>query len=324
MKLRVLTAEDIRICLPMPGAIEAMRSAFAQLSSGEAVVPDRIAVSTEGGISLFMPGYLPREGHLAAKVVSVYAENRSSGLPVIQGVVLVLDSHSGMPLALMNGAYVTALRTGAAGGLATELLAVEDASVLAVFGAGPQARTQIEAVRAVRPIQEVRLVSRPAEGARVLARELEGVDAEVEVFEDPAEAVDGAQVIVTATDSREPVFPGGAIRKGVHVNAIGAFTPEMAEVDGHLVARAKVVVDLRATVMAEAGDLVQAIRAGVFSLERIHAELGEVVNGDRPGRESPAEITLFKSVGNAAQDVAVAGRILDAAAREGVGTLVEI
>ena len=322
MKLRVLTAEDIRICLPMPGAIEAMRSAFAQLSSGEAVVPDRIAVSTEGGISLFMPGYLPREGHLAAKVVSVYAENRSSGLPVIQGVVLVLDSQTGMPVALMNGAFLTALRTGAAGGLATELLAVEDASALAVFGAGPQARTQIEAVRAVRPIQEVRLVSRPAEGARVLARELEGVD--VEVFEDPAEAVDGAQVIVTATDSREPVFPGGAIRKGVHVNAIGAFTPEMAEVDGDLVARAKVVVDLRATVMAEAGDLVQAIKAGVFSLESIHAELGEVVNGDRPGRESPEEITLFKSVGNAAQDVAVAGRILDAAAREGVGTLVEI
>ena len=322
MKLRVLTAEDIRICLPMPGAIEAMRSAFAQLSSGEAVVPDRIAVSTEGGISLFMPGYLPREGHLAAKVVSVYAENRSSGLPVIQGVVLVLDSQTGMPVALMNGAFLTALRTGAAGGLATELLAVEDASALAVFGAGPQARTQIEAVRAVRPIQEVRLVSRPAEGARVLARELEGVD--VEVFEDPAEAVDGAQVIVTATDSREPVFPGGAIRKGVHVNAIGAFTPEMAEVDGDLVARAKVVVDLRATVMAEAGDLVQAIKAGVFSLESIHAELGEVVNGDRSGRESPEEITLFKSVGNAAQDVAVAGRILDAAAREGVGTLVEI
>jgi ornithine cyclodeaminase len=306
----------------MSGAIEAMRTAFAQLSSGEAVVPDRIAVSTEEGISLFMPGYLPREGHLAAKVVSVYAGNPSVGLPVIQGVVLVLDSHTGLPVALMNGAYLTALRTGAAGGLATELLAVEDASVLAVFGAGPQARTQIEAVRAVRPIREIRLVSRPTEGARILADELEGVD--VQVFEDPEKAVLGAQVIVTATDSRKPVFPGRAIGEGVHVNAIGAFTPEMAEVDGDLISRAKVVVDLRATVMAEAGDLVQAIESGAFSLESIHAELGEVVNGERTGRESPREITLFKSVGNAAQDVAVAGRILDAAIGQDVGTLLEI
>jgi ornithine cyclodeaminase len=306
----------------MSGAIEAMRTAFAQLSSGEAVVPDRIAVSTEEGISLFMPGYLPREGHLAAKVVSVYAGNPSVGLPVIQGVVLVLDSHTGLPVALMNGAYLTALRTGAAGGLATELLAVEDASVLAVFGAGPQARTQIEAVRAVRPIREIRLVSRPTEGARILADELEGVD--VQVFEDPEKAVLGAQVIVTATDSRKPVFPGSAIGEGVHVNAVGAFTPEMAEVDGDLISRAKVVVDLRATVMAEAGDLVQAIEGGAFSLESIHAELGEVVNGERTGRESPREITLFKSVGNAAQDVAVAGRILDAAIGQDVGTLLEI
>ena len=115
MKFRILTAADIRVCLPMSGAIEAMRTAFAQLSSGEAVVPDRIAVSTEEGISLFMPGYLPREGYLAAKVVSVYAGNPSVGLPVIQGVVLVLDSHTGLPVALMNGAYLTALRTGAAG-----------------------------------------------------------------------------------------------------------------------------------------------------------------------------------------------------------------
>ena len=322
MKLRILTAADIRVCLPMSGAIEAMRTAFAQLSSGEAVVPDRIAVSTEEGISLFMPGYLPREGHLAAKVMSVYAGNPSVGLPVIQGVVLVLDSHTGLPVALMNGAYLTALRTGAAGGLATELLAVEDASVLAVFGAGPQARTQIEAVRAVRPIREIRLVSRPTEGARILADELEGVD--VQVFEDPERAVLGAQVIATATDSRKPVFPGRAIGEGVHVNAIGAFTPEMAEVDGDLISRAKVVVDLRATVMAEAGDLVQAIEGGAFTLESIHAELGEVVNGERTGRESPREITLFKSVGNAAQDVAVAGRILDAAIEQDVGTLLEI
>ncbi len=322
MQLRILTAADIRACLDMRGAIDAMRTAFTQLSSGDAVVPDRVAVSTEKGVSLFMPGYLPEGGHLAAKVVSVFTDNRARELPVINAVVLVLDSETGLSVALMDGTYLTALRTGAASGLATEVLAVDESSVLAVFGAGPQARTQIEAVRTVRPIRQVRIVSLSVPESEALAEELEGV--EVSLFDDPGGAIAGAHVIVTATDSLEPVFPGELVEPGAHVNAVGAFTPSMRELDAVLVARAKVVVDSRATVMAEAGDLVQAISEGAFSMDRIHAELGEVVSGDRPGRQSAGEVTLFKSVGSAAQDVAAAGRILDAAERMGLGATVEI
>ena len=322
MQLRILTADDIRACLDMRGAIDAMRTAFTQLSSGDAVVPDRLGVSTEKGVSLFMPGYLPEGRHLAAKIVSVFTGNRDRGLPVINAVVLVLDSETGLPLALMDGTYLTALRTGAASGLATEVLSLEEASILAVFGAGPQARTQIEAIRAVRPISEVRISSLSVAESEVLAGEIEGV--EVSVADDPGRAVVGAHVIATATDSRQPVFPGELVEAGAHVNAVGAFTPGMRELDAVLVGRAKVVVDSRATVMAEAGDLVQAIDEGAFSLDRIHAELGQVVSGDRPGREDPHEVTLFKSVGSAAQDVAAAGRILEAAERKGLGATVEI
>ncbi len=323
MQLRILTAADVALCMGMRGAIEAMKTAFEQLSSGEAVIPDRVSIASgDVGVSLFMPGYLPREGHLAAKVVSVFGGNPSRGLPVIQGVVLVLDSGTGAPLAVMDGTHLTALRTGAASGLATDLLAVPEASVLTVFGAGPQARTQVEAIRAVRPISEIRLVSRSTTSAEAMAEELQDVD--VRVMDDPGRAVRGAEVIATATDSHKPVFPGRATDPGVHVNAVGAFTPMMREVDGDLVARAKVVVDARAAVMSEAGDLVQAIDEGVFSIEDIHAELGEVVAGAVPGRESPEEITLFKSVGNAAQDVAIACRVLAEAERVGVGTVIEL
>ncbi len=323
MQLRILTAADVRLCMGMPAAIEAMKTAFAQISSGEAVIPDRVSIASGGGgVSLFMPGYLPREAHLAAKVVSVFEDNPSRGLPVIQGVVLVLDSTTGAPVALMDGTYLTALRTGAASGLATDLLAVPDASVLTVFGAGPQARTQVEAIRAVRPIREIRLVSRSTISAEVLAEELSDVD--VRVMDDPGRAVRGAEVIVTATDSHEPVFPGRATDPGVHVNAVGAFTPIMRELDGDFVTKAKVVVDDRAAVMSEAGDLIQAIGEGVFSFDAIHAELGEVVTGAAVGRESSEEVTLFKSVGNAAQDVAVACRVVVEAARADVGTVVEL
>ena len=323
VRLRILTAADVRLCIGMRGAIEAMKTAFAQISSGEAVIPDRVSVASgEGGVSLFMPGYLPREGHLAAKVVSVFGDNPSRGIPVIQGVVLVLDSATGAPVALMDGAYLTALRTGAASGLATDLLAVPGASVLTVFGAGPQARTQVEAIRVVRPIREIRLVSRSTASAEVMAEELQGVD--VRVMDDPGRAVRGAEVIATATDSHEPVFPGRAADAGVHVNAVGAFTPMMRAVDGDFVARAKVFVDARAAAMAEAGDLVQAVEEGVFSFDDIHAELGEVVAGAVPGRESSEEVTLFKSVGNAAQDVAIACRVFMEAEPADVGTVIEL
>lgn len=306
----------------MRQAIDAMREAFGQLSAGHARVPLRLPLETEKGVTLFMPAYLQDTADLGAKIVSVYGENPQRGLPVINALVLVLDPQTGVPLALMDGTYLTALRTGAGSGLATELLAREDASVVAVFGAGAQARTQLEAVRAVRPIREVRIVSRTPESARRFAEEVKGVD--VRVMDDRGAAVRGAHIIIAATTSSAPVFDGREVELGTHINGVGSYTPEMQEIDATVIQRAKIVVDQREAALEEAGDLIIPIQQSLISADDIYAELGEIVNGDKAGRTSEDEITFFKSVGNAAQDVVTARWVLRAAEAKGLGTLVAL
>jgi ornithine cyclodeaminase/alanine dehydrogenase-like protein (mu-crystallin family) len=322
MQMRILSAADVRAAVDMPAAIEAMRDAFGALAAGEANVPLRLALETEHGVTLFMPAHLRNSGEAAAKVVSVNPGNASRGVPVIHAVVLVLDPVTGRPLALVDGTWLTALRTGAVGGLAADLLARPDASVVALFGAGVQARTQLEAVRCVRPIREVRVVSRGGASADRLVAELEGVAARR--VDDPDEAVDGADVVIAATSSATPVFDGSRVAAGTHVTGVGSFTTEMREVDTELIRRARVVVDQREAIMAEAGDIVGPIADGAVDDSVISAEIGEIVLGREPGRVSPEEITFFKSVGNAVQDVAVAARVLRAAERDGLGVVVEL
>ena len=202
-----------------------MREAFGQLSAGLARVPIRLRLDAEAGVTLFMPAYLQRTQDLGAKIVSFYGDNPRRGLPAISAVVLVFDSQTGLPTALMDGGYLTALRTGAAAGLATDLLARRDASVLAIFGAGAKAPTQIEAIRVVRPIREVRIVARRRESAERLAAQIKGVD--VRVLDDRSAAIAGADVIIAATTSPSPVFDGHDIEPGAHINGIGSYTPEM-------------------------------------------------------------------------------------------------
>lgn len=322
MQIRLLTRDDVRAAVGMKDAIAAMGEAFAQLSTGRADVPLRHQLRTRGGITLLMPAYLRDTADLGLKVVSVNEGNAARGLPVVNAVVLVLDPDTGLPLALMDGTWLTALRTGAASGLATRLLAREDATIVALFGAGVQARTQLEAVRAVRPIREVRIVSRTAAAARRLAAELDGVTPRV--MDDAAEAVRGAHIVITATTSTAPVFPGAALEPGTHVNAIGAYTPEMRELDDDAVRSAVLIVDSREAALSEPGDIVIPIRSGAITPSHIRAELGEVAAGTRPGRTSADEITVFKSVGSAVQDVVVARLVLRAAESRGLGTLVEL
>lgn len=327
MKLILLSGEDVRRLVPMPAAIDAVASAFTQLSSGQAQIPLRTPVESAGGVTLFMPGYLRETRVLGGKIVSVFGGNAARGLPVVSATVILLDSETGLPRALMDGTKLTALRTGAASGLATRLLAQEGASVLAVFGAGAQARTQVEAVRAVRPIQEVRIVDVNRASAERFATELRiapDPPATVEVFDDPASAVKGAHVIVTATSSSVPVFPGALVEPGAHVNGIGSYTPEMQEVGEELVTRARVIVDTRDGALAEAGDLLIPLRKGLVRKEDIRTELGEVVLGTHPGRTSESEITFFKSVGNASLDLAVGALVLERALRHGEGSTFEL
>lgn len=322
VELRLLSAADVRVAVPMEEAVDAMRRAFGQLSSGDAQVPLRTSVEGEGGVMLVMPGRLRADEAMGAKVVSVFEGNRERGLPAVSALLLLVDPATGIPRAVLEGEALTALRTGAASGLATDLLARGDASVLTVFGAGVQARTQVEGVRAVRPIRELRIVSRTRASAEAFAREVEGV--EVRVLDDPAVAVRGAQVICTATTSSEPVFPGEAVDPGTHVNGVGSFTPSTREVDDNLVRRARVVVDSREAALAEAGDLLLPMERGVFSASDVHGELGEIVNGSLSGREDDRQVTFFKSVGSAAQDLAVGRRALERAGSQGIGTVVAL
>ena len=324
MKLLLLSAADIRAALPMPAAIAAMRAAFTALSTGQADVPLRtaLAVPAAEGTSLFMPAHLPGIG-LGAKIVSVFPRNAALGLPMIHGLVVVLDAATGEPLALCDGGFLTAWRTGAGSGAATELLAVPEAAIGAVLGCGAQARTQALAIDAVRELQTIRVYAPTAAHVEAFVHELQPqLRARLVAAASAAEAVDGADVICAATTSATPVFAGQSLKPGAHVNGVGSFTLQMQEVDADTVMRARIFVDSRASALAEAGDLVIPLRAGQTRSED-WAELGEVAAGLRPGRQSPQDVTFFKSVGVAAQDVAAASRALAEAARMGLGRPVE-
>ena len=320
--MRILSRTDVQQAITMAEAIEAVAEAFAQLSSGRATVPLRTAIELDrhAGTTLFMPSYLADDDALGTKIVSVHSQNPTHGLPLIHALVVLIEAATGRPLAAMEGGYLTALRTGAGTGVATRLLARPDAHVVACFGAGRQAETQVEAVCTVRDIHRVWVVSRRRETAEAFARRMaDRVAAELLPAESPAQAVRTADIVITATTSTTPVFDGHDLQPGTHINAIGAYTPEMQEVDAVTVQRATIVVDQREACLAEAGDLVIPLKQGLIGGPETWTELGEIILGKRPGRTRAEEITYFKSVGNAVQDVAVAQRVLAAAEARGLG-----
>ncbi len=325
MQLRLLSAADVRRALPMPAAIEAMRGAFRALHAGQATMPTRLALPTPDGVMLFMPAHLAPTGGLGQKVVSVFGKNPARGLPTIHALVTLYDAETGEPRALMEGSFLTALRTGAVTGLATDLLAKADARVLTIFGAGAQAPLQIEAVCAVRPIEEVRLVTR-GDSAQRLAARLQGEDGSRRFLaaSDPERAVREADVIVTVTTSTVPVFDGSWVAAGAHVNGVGSFRPEMQEVDPTLLRRAQVIVDQREAAMEEAGELIQAALSGAWQWSEVVAELGALVAGDTTLPDDPERISYFKSCGLAVEDVAAAQAVLAIAEREGLGQVVTL
>jgi ornithine cyclodeaminase len=328
-ELRILSAAEVRQALPMAEAIEGMKEAYEQLSVDKVTMPLRsqVSVPEEDGLSLIMPAYIPQSADLALKVVSVFPNNLQKKIPVINAAVLVLDASTGQPLALLEGASLTAIRTGAGSGAATDLLARPDAKIVAIFGSGVQARTQLQAVCTVRDIKEVRIFSPNLDNARQFAQEMASVGPipdEIIVTNNSNETVVGADIVCAATASKLPVFNGEDLKPGSHVNAIGSFTPDMQEVDVTTIQRSLIVVDSREAALEEAGDLIQPIESGEFEASLIHAELGEIITGQQTGRTDDKQITYFKSVGIAVQDV-VAGRIaLNNAQSTGLGTVVEL
>jgi len=325
--IHILAREVVRQALPMHQAIETVKGAFAQLSTGQADVPLRLALNVprHNGVTLLMPAYLRTDEQMAIKIVSVFHENPAQGLPLIHALVVVVDATTGRPAAIMDGIYLTALRTGAASGAATDLLARQDTHIAAIFGAGAQGRTHLEAVCAVRPIQEAWVYDKEPARAAAYADEMsQRLSLPVRVAETPAEAVHRADVICTATTSSSAVFEDADVRPGTHINAVGAYTPEMQEIPVETVLRAKVVIDHREASLAEAGDLLIPLKQGLITEDHIYAELGEIAAGLKPGRASPEEITFFKSVGVAVQDVAAAGAVLEAARRLNLGSEVAL
>ena len=308
----------------MPEAVEAMKEAFAELSTGRATAPQRLVLPVEpaGGSTLLKPA-LTRSG-LGAKLVSVFPGNRSRGLPTVSGLMVLLDRDTGVPTALCDGTFLTAWRTGAASGAATDLLARQNVRTAALFGCGAQARTQALAIDAVRRLETIRVFARTASAVEDFCAEMQPrLRARLVALTSPRQAIDGAEVICTATSSSSPVFDGRTLGPGVHINGVGSFTAEMQEVDAETVGRSRVFVDSRSAALAEAGDLVTAARAGRTTPTE-WTELGEVAAGTRPGRRSSQEITFFKSVGVAVQDVVALVRALEGARRLGLGTVVEL
>ena len=305
-----LNRDQINDLISMEEAIRAMGTAFAQLSNGEAVVPPRLSldIPDKNATSLVMPAYATGSPYYTVKIVSVNYSNPDKGLPLIHGVVQVFDAENGKHIANLDGASITAIRTGAASGLATDLLAKENANVCAVFGTGVQAASHIEAVLEVRPIEKIMVFSRSKPSAEIFFSTLAN---QVECVIGKKESLLEADIVCTTTPAQSPLFETDEIKPGCHLNVVGSHQPSFREVPTGLVARSKIIVDKREACEQEAGDLIIPVQEGSWSFEHLHGELGQVVSGDIIARESENEITLFKSVGNAIQDHAMAHLIME-------------
>ena len=324
MKLTVLSAEDLRAALPVAELVAATKQAFADLTRGRARQPQRVTVhGDEDGLLLVKPAAQTGRG-IGVKLVSVFPRNATLDKPLIHGLVALFDPVTGEPRALLEGGFLTAARTGAASGAASDLLARADAKVAAIFGCGVQARAQAVAVDAVRDLEEIRVFCRSRSSVEGFVAEYGSrLRCDLVAASSPRAAIDGADIVCTATTSSQPVFDGTWLLPGCHINGVGSFTADSRELDSRTVGRATVFVDSRASAVLEAGDLLLAEAEG-WSRREDWVELGAVAAGRHPGRAGDLEITLFKSVGVAVQDVAAACLALDNAERLGLGQTIEI
>ena len=307
----ILNKNQINKMVAMNEAIEAMKTAFVQLSNGEAIIPTRLStdIPEKNATSLVMPAYSLESPYYTVKIVSVNYYNPQKGLPLLHSSVQVFDASKGNMVATLDGESVTAIRTGAASGLATDILAKKDAKVGAVFGTGVQAKSQVEAILVAKNLEKILVFSRTKESAELfcnLIYERFGIKASI----GNKDSLKEADVICTTTPSKKPLFDHVDLSLGVHINAIGSFKPHMQEIPIETVINSKVIVDNREACEVEAGDLIIPVEEKKWSFNLVHGELGQVILGEISGRDSDDEITLFKSVGNAIQDLALANLIM--------------
>ncbi|MEA1875561.1 MAG: ornithine cyclodeaminase [Bacteroidota bacterium] len=309
--IKLLATADIKSLISMEEAITAVEQAFASYSDGTSHVPQRY-VSSVPGISMdlfFKPAYNEMLGRIAVKILTQKKAGTKKGIPSILGVVLLIDTETGAILSMIDGTYLTALRTGAASGIATRLLAKKDAETVAIFGCGAQGKTQLEAICSVSPVKHALLYDINIDSAMELKTNMEEkMNISIDV-EQNLQNLKQADIICTATNSDLPLFSRDDISVGVHINAIGSYKPNMQEIDPQIIKSSILFADSKEAVLKESGDLIKPINDRIFSDDIIRSEIGDLINHKVMGRQKDDEISIFKSVGLGVQDLFVANAI---------------
>lgn len=320
-KILFISTKDIKSSVNISEIIPVIKDAYEQLSAGKSVVPMRtnIPFKDEGADALVMSAYLPDSDLVGVKLITLVESNPKNGLPLAHALITVMDAKNGLPLAILDGEYLTALRTGAASGVATDLLARKNAQTVAIFGAGVQGRTQLQAVCAVRNISHAYIFDSDSQKVESYISELsEKLNIPIESGS-PENLLPHVDIICTATPARDPLFQHKYLRSGVHINAIGAYRPDMCEIPAQTVKAARVFADSKVAVLKEPGDIVRPLQEGIIKPDHIVGEIGELSAGVIEGRQNEKQITLFKSVGTAVQDLAAAGKVIEIAKKNGLG-----
>ena len=308
MNLPFYSEDDVKEALSMTEAISAMRKAFTSLSNQIAIVPNRInlPLKDQNALHLSMPAYIKGGKYIMIKLVNVHFDNPNNNLPLINGLILMMDAKIGTPIALIDGKSVTSLRTGASSGLATELLSKSDSKIGVVVGTGAQAVSQIEAIQCVRNLKLIKVIGRTIDQAEEFCKQFDS-------FVEPGnnDCLVDADIICTATTSDNPLFEVDDVKPGVHINAVGAHQSKSRELSSNLIQKGKVYIDQLEPSKHEAGDILIPITEGIYSWDNIEGELGELIDGKIEGRKNDIDITIFNSIGNAIQDLVIGTIILE-------------
>jgi ornithine cyclodeaminase len=321
----VIDQKTVEQLLPMPKCIELMRGTLSALARGEAVLPLRTILTIPDGAFAVMPAYLASPATIGAKIITVFPKNHGTAFDSHQGAVMLFDSENGSLAAIMDATSVTTIRTAAVSGVATDLLARDDANSLAILGAGVQGHSHLEAMCAVRPLRDVRVWSRNSEHARELADVARArFDLDASVSSSAEEAVRGVDIVCTTTSSTQPLLLGDWLSPGTHLNVVGASQPHAREVDTKAVVRSRLYADRRESALKEPGDIIVPLQEGAITPDHIVGEIGEILIGRAPGRRNREDITLFKSLGLAIEDLSSASHVYAEARRLGVGVDVDL
>lgn len=332
MKILVLNEAHMRQVFTMEAAIQAAKDALSLYSQGQCNIPLRanLNIPEHEGQSLYMYGYAAKAHALGVKIVSVYPKNIEKGLTSVPATMVLVNSQTGEVCALLDGTFLTRIRTGAVSGAATDILSRKDSKVFALFGTGGQGETQLEAVLTVRPIEVVKVFDISMARAedfvqRMTAKFGEKFNVTIRAATSAEDAVKDADIITTVTTAKNAVFDGRLVKKNAHINGVGSYTPDMAEVDEYIITHAhKVYVDTRSGALQESGDLIKPIKKGIFSAEAVTGELGEVLCGKALGRTTNEEMTYFETTGSAVLDIVTAQRLYESALSLGMGKVIEM